>query len=458
MSDQSSAFGVLLRKIVRRFIRIYYPAIHVSHPERLPEEGATLYIANHSNSLIDPVIIGITTNRPVRFLAKAPLFKIPVMGAVMKAIGMIPAYRGQDDKSSSSVRRNVESLNVAGENLAKGLPMGIFPEGKSHDMAHVEQVKTGAARIAQRAYELSGGKNPIWIVPLGLNFEDKTRFRSRVWVSVSEPVDAAAWFSKHEGKEKQAMRDLTNTLDERIKSVVIHLEDARWEPLLNDLEWLAPTYESEEKVALVAKVQRRKNLADAINHFESENPEKAELITAKVAAHHEALGQAGIRISSPLLRQTGLALAWRQIIKIVRVIFGLPALIGTLVHLIPFLLVRITAPRFQLTGKTTVSFYRLIFGLPYYGSWYLAVWVLLWHYTDYRIATIIVTMLPLFGVFSFHYWLNASEVVRSLREELKLILDAKRLTKLRQENQVIKKEIAVLGDKFRAAYPDKFNA
>ena len=72
MPDQSSSIGMLLRKIVRRFVRIYYPAIHVSHPERLPREGATLYIANHSNSLIDPVIIGITADRPVRFLAKAP--------------------------------------------------------------------------------------------------------------------------------------------------------------------------------------------------------------------------------------------------------------------------------------------------------------------------------------------------------------------------------------------------
>ena len=76
------------------------------------------------------MIIGITADRPVRFLAKAPLFKTPVLGSVMRSIGMIPACRGEDDKSSSSVRRNVESLNVAGENLAKGLPMGIFPRAK----------------------------------------------------------------------------------------------------------------------------------------------------------------------------------------------------------------------------------------------------------------------------------------------------------------------------------------
>ena len=70
----------------------------------------------------------------------------------------------------------------------------------------------------------------------------------------------------------------------------------------------------------------RRKIADAINYFVSENPELAEAITARVAAHHEALGQAGIRINSPLLRYTGLALAGRQMVKTVRALFGLPAL------------------------------------------------------------------------------------------------------------------------------------
>ena len=166
------------------------------------------------------MLIGITTQRPVRFMAKAPLFKGRVLGALLRSVGMIPAYRASDDKSS--VRRNVESLSVAAENLAKGLPMGIFPEGKSHDLTHVEQVKTGAARIAQQAVALAEGK-PVWVVPLGINYEEKPRFRSRVWVAVGETVDATAWFAEHEGNEKQAMRQLTIALDERLKAVVVHL-------------------------------------------------------------------------------------------------------------------------------------------------------------------------------------------------------------------------------------------
>ena len=454
-ADQSTFFGTLLRRLIRRLIRFYYPVIRVTNAERLPREGATLYIANHPNSLIDPVLIGITTNRPVRFMAKAPLFKGRLLGALLRSVGMIPAYRASDDKSS--VRRNVESLGVAAENLAKGLPMGIFPEGKSHDLTHVEQVKTGAARIAQQAVELAGGE-PVWIVPLGINYEDKPRFRSRVWVAVGETVDATAWFAEHTENEKQAMRQLTVALDERLKAVVVHLDDARWEPLLDDLEWLAPVYASAEKVRAVSRVQRRKNIAEAINYFEAKDPERAEAITAQVAAHHEALGQAGVRIDSPMFQHTGMVLFCRMTLKMCRVLFGVPALLGTLLHLVPFALVRAVAPRFEGIGKTTTSLYRILVGLPFYGAWYVVSWFALHHYSDAMIATASVVAMPLLGIFTFHYWINARVVWRSLREESKLLLNARLLAALRAENQAVKTKIAELGDEYREVFPDKFTA
>jgi hypothetical protein len=353
------------------------------------------------------------------------------------------------------VRRNVESLTVAAENLAKGLAMGIFPEGKSHDLTHVEQVKTGAARIAQQAVALAAGK-PVWVVPLGINYEEKPRFRSRVWVAVGETVDATAWFAEHEGNEKQAMRQLTIALDERLKAVVVHLDDARWGALLDDLEWLAPVYASADKVRAVSRMQRRKNIADAINYFETKDPERAEALTAKVAAHHEALDQSGVRINSAVFQFTGAALFWRFAFKIWRVLFGVPALIGTLLHLIPFGLVRLISPKFEGVGKTTTSLYRILVGLPFYAVWYVAAWFALHHYKDATIATASVVAMPLIGIFAFHYWINVGEVWRSLREEAKLLLNAELLAGLRAENRAVKKQVAELGDEYREAFPGKF--
>jgi hypothetical protein len=203
-------------------------------------------------------------------------------------------------------------------------------------------------------------------------------------------------------------------------------------------------------------MQRRKNIADAINYFETKDPERAEALTAKVAAHHEALGQAGVRINSAVFQFIGAALFWRFAFKIWRVLFGVPALIGTLLNLIPFGLVRLISPRFEGVGKTTTSLYRILVGLPFYGVWYVAAWFALHHYTDATIATASVVAIPLIGIFAFHYWINAGEVWRSLREEAKLLLNAELLAGLRAENRAVKKQVAELGDEYREAFPGKF--
>jgi 1-acyl-sn-glycerol-3-phosphate acyltransferase len=105
------------RWLVRGLVRFYYPRIEVEGAERLPASGPLLLAANHPNSLIDPVVVGIAVRRPVRLLAKAPLFELPVLGGVLRSGGMIPAYRAVDDPRA--VRRNLESLDRAARAMAE---------------------------------------------------------------------------------------------------------------------------------------------------------------------------------------------------------------------------------------------------------------------------------------------------------------------------------------------------
>lgn len=120
---------------------------------RLPE-GAVLFVANHQDSLLDPVLITSAAKRKVRFLAKATLFDVPVLGTLMRSLGMIPAYRSQDD--AAQVRRNLEILDRAAEALAAGDSVGIFPEGKSHDLPRVEQIKSGSFSAVRNTDDAPG--------------------------------------------------------------------------------------------------------------------------------------------------------------------------------------------------------------------------------------------------------------------------------------------------------------
>src|SRR5512138_383196 len=149
MSTGNGIPGRLARATVRRLARYYYPNLEISDGERIPATGPLLLAANHQNSLMDPVMVGIVARRPVRFLAKAPLFEIPIFGSILHALGMMPAYRRSDDPTQT--HRNLESLGQAAARLKDGEAVGIFPEGKSHDAPRLEQVKTGAAGMAIQA-------------------------------------------------------------------------------------------------------------------------------------------------------------------------------------------------------------------------------------------------------------------------------------------------------------------
>src|SRR2546426_8708777 len=109
--------GNAARWLVRQSLHVYYPRIEIERRERIPVDGAVLFVANHPNSLMDPAVIGFTAQRPVHFFAKAALFDVPVFGALMRALRMVPAYRGQDDKAS--VRKNLETLDLRAKYLLR---------------------------------------------------------------------------------------------------------------------------------------------------------------------------------------------------------------------------------------------------------------------------------------------------------------------------------------------------
>ncbi len=444
-----NSLGHLARRIVRRVVRIYYPQIEISGGENIPAAGSILLAANHANSLIDPVLIGIAARRPVHFLAKAPIFEVPVLGVVLRALGMIPAYRGSDD--ATQVQRNLESLTRAAVYLMQGEAIGIFPEGESHDLVRVEQVRSGAARIAVQAAK--DGARGLKIIPLGINFQRKESFRSAVWVRVGEPIEVSAALEANPGEEKRAMRALTNELDRRLKEVVIHLDDANWEPFLNDLEMLLPA-PVERGQGRIAALRQRKRIADAINYFQDKFPERAAGMAASIQKYREQLASEGLEIRSPIMRFRRLRLAGQMVWEgFWLAVWFLPALIGTLHHLVPYWVIRLSAEKFQKPTRATVALARLGLALPVYGLWSAVVW---WVMRSYFLPWVCWTWLavtPFAGGFALSYARRLSEGGRGWWRQVRMFFDSKSLQELRVEQAALRGQLAEWAGEYGREHP-----
>ena len=109
--------------------------------ENVPRQGAVVVVANHGSHL-DPPLLGHALGRPVAFMAKAELFRIPLLGAIIRACGAYPVKRGASDR---------EAIRMATARLGEGWAIGVFLDGTRQANGRVNAPRPGAALLAARS-------------------------------------------------------------------------------------------------------------------------------------------------------------------------------------------------------------------------------------------------------------------------------------------------------------------
>src|SRR2546426_1029699 len=214
--------------LLRVLLAIYFRRIELFHPERVPTEGPVLFASNHPGSVTDAFIIGTSVPRQVHFVATVLLFKFKPLGWLLKQCGIIPINRMKDDpRAMRSVRETFEACFKV---LEPGGALGIFPEGITYNDSQLKTVKTGAARMALELEHRHGGKLGVRIVPVGLTYSAKERYRSEVLVHFGEPIRVGDFAGDYAEGRKEAINELSADIERRIQSLILHLptlEEAR---------------------------------------------------------------------------------------------------------------------------------------------------------------------------------------------------------------------------------------
>lgn len=160
-------------KILLRIIMIPFVKIEVQNMDNFPQKGPVLLACNHLSNW-DPVILAIALPRKLHFMAKEELFKILILGSIMRNVGTFPVRRGAADRNA--IR---ESLKVLNDNNV----LCIFPEGHRSKPGQLLPFQAGVTLIAHK------GNAPL--VPIGLSGTNniiKKGLRVKIKLNIGEPI------------------------------------------------------------------------------------------------------------------------------------------------------------------------------------------------------------------------------------------------------------------------------
>ncbi|MCP3164420.1 lysophospholipid acyltransferase family protein [Myxococcus qinghaiensis] len=352
-------FYACVRAVVAVFLRLFY-RVKVNAPGAEPE-GPVLFVGNHPNGLIDPALVFVLTRRKVTFLAKAPLFRMPVLGWLLKGLDALPVYRKQDDPTKMG--GNEGTLDAAKGALVQGRAITIFPEGKSHSEPGLAELKTGASRIA-----LSAAKEgaPVRIVPVGLTYAEKHVFRSEVLIDVGPAIDVAAFLPADAASEPEAVRALTERIAEGLRAVTLNLEQWADLPLVQLAEQLFSF-----KQGGTLDADRLRLWARGVQLFRAQEPERFEDVRTHLASFQRRL--ALVHADGPkdlaLVYRTGNVVPF-VVKNLLALVFGLPlAALGLALFWLPYQVPRAASRKAELDVQATVKFLTaFVVALVWWGA------------------------------------------------------------------------------------------
>ncbi len=146
MSQSREPFASLLLyyalkwTLVSPILQVYFRG-RIYGAENIPQTGSLVVVSNHASNY-DPPLVSYCVRRPVAYMAKEELFKIPILKQVIELYGAYPVSRGSADRSA---------IRAALKYLDEGWAVGVFLQGTRTPDGRITDPKRGAALIAAKA-------------------------------------------------------------------------------------------------------------------------------------------------------------------------------------------------------------------------------------------------------------------------------------------------------------------
>ena len=205
-------------------IRSIFSNIKSEGKENIPKDGAVLLAPNHCNTLMDALVILQDWKEATLFGARADIFRKPAVNRILRFLKILPIPRVRD--GVQAVLENHKTMEEVVECLDHGMKYCMFCEGTHRPKHSLLPLKKGIVRTALLTNEKIRGRKPVYIVPVGLEYQDYYRIRTPMSIRYGEPVNVTELAASNPGMVKSKLYKLIlEILRERLSSLFTCLPD-----------------------------------------------------------------------------------------------------------------------------------------------------------------------------------------------------------------------------------------
>lgn len=426
-------------------MRVYFRRVEVVGLEHVPRKSPVIFVLNHPNALVDPAFLLSLAPRRVSFLAKAPLFRMPVLSFLVRAMDCLPVYRRQDE--GEDVAKNQEMFIAARKLLARGGTIGICPEGVSHDEPRLRPIKTGAARIALAAVS-TGEVADLKIVPAGLYYTSKTKFRSAVLLYFGKPLEVSPVELEADGNPPRlAVRELSTRIECALREVIL---DAEHEEALQTITRAERIFSSEAEEegseSLADELQLQQRFVKAYQVLREQAPDRLRKLEVRMSRFEEELTQAGVDPDDLSPPTSTLDVFTHLITRVLLfLVLIVPATLGALVHYPAYRLGGYLATRFSKNDDDVISTVKIMSAMLLFPLTWLVAAAAGYQLEGWKFALIAALIIPLAGYVAILFFEGFDKFLGGIRALAFFLVRRRFFVRLLAERKAIRSEILALG-------------
>lgn len=395
-----------VRPLVDFNARRSYRRFEVHGQENLPKDGALIYGINHSNTLMDALVVLATSHHKKVFMARGDIFANPTVAKILKFTRILPLFRIRN--GAAAVRSNSDSIEQAVDVVHDKVGLYLFPEGRHRTKHSLLQLSKGIFHIALDSNREFGKEQPIYIVPVGIEYGDYFRYRSTCMVNFGEAINVTDFINNStEENEAVLMNQLREMLWERISKLITFIPDDED----YDATWEIVKMKNEKRAGgLYKKMLRNRATVEKIQHYKEQHPEEAKNLFAKVMDFAKNRVRQKISVTSTAKKRPLLNSLWKFLLALIGLPYFIASTVANAIAWIPALVIKSKLKDKAFSNTVCFGSRFLVASLVFIGGTIALFCTLPWCWA-------LGGMVLLF--FSYDFWYDYQELVRRMVSDIR---------------------------------------